>query len=302
MYLARPGQDDRRKNHQHGEGRRGGSDAHRRRAIRHALGELVDHRQPRAVRPQRERHRARRTESRQRVDARLQRRRAQGDGRRSGRRSEPGAGHAEPSRASGSAGVHPRGRRAAADGELRPGRAREDGEDQHRHQREAGHRRRRIHSEERSDDLQCELEGPLRVLPRSRSRARADVPHGRRHRIGLGGHHRREGSGAHRREGHHRNGLEQGAAEPQGEGAGAGTVHRDPRAARQRAVSVVDDRHLRRRGRWTRRRWWWRRPRGRSRRRSRRRTAGTRRAGSRGASRRRTWRRWRWIPRGEESR
>ena len=32
---------------------------------------------------------------------------------------------------------------------------------------------------------------------------RTDVPHGRRHRIGLGGHHRHEGSGAHRRESDH---------------------------------------------------------------------------------------------------
>ena len=89
------------------------------------------------------------------------------------RQSEP-AGAARP------AGVHPRRRRAAEPRELRPGRTRAHGEGQHRPVGKDGHGRRRLHPEERSDQLHGQLEGPVRVLPRRRDRLRADVPHARR--------------------------------------------------------------------------------------------------------------------------
>ena len=75
------------------------------------------------------------------------------------------------------AGVHARGRGAAEPGELRPGRARAHGEGQHRPVGEDGYGRRRLHPEERSDQLHRELEGLVRLLPRRGNRLRADVPH-----------------------------------------------------------------------------------------------------------------------------
>ncbi len=160
------------------------------------------------------------------------------------RQRAEGHRHAEPAGAGRTAGVHPGRRRAARDGQLRAGRARADGEGQHRHLREDGRARRRLHPEDRPDDLHRELEGPVRLLSRRRSGLRAHVPHGRRQRLRLGGHHRRQGPEPDRREGAHRNRVRQGAQEPQGQGDRAGPLHRHPRAARQRALPVADDRHL----------------------------------------------------------
>ena len=121
-----------------------------------------------------------------------------------------------------------------------------DGQAEPRHLPEEGRGRIRLHSEDVSDDLQCEHEGAVRVLPVSGGGLHPHVPHAGRRRLGMGGHHGRQGHQPHRRRAAHRDRGRQGRQEPEAARDRAGPLHRDSRAARQRAVPVADDGPLQR--------------------------------------------------------
>ena len=74
------------------------------------------------------------------------------------------------------------------------------------------------------------------------------LPHGRWRRFGLGRDHRRQGSLDDRRGGADANRIRQGAEEQKCEGARARALHGHPRTAREREISVADDRPVQRAG------------------------------------------------------
>ena len=227
--------------------RRGG--LHRRRALRHPLGQLDHHRQPGPVRSAAVRHRAPRPEDRVGVDTRdfsdaaLKTMVDEATEAAKAARDNP-----EPQPLLGPAGLHPGRRRAAADGELRAGRARADGA------------ARASTSARRSASL-----GSGYIPKTDQTTCNANSK-------GLFAYYQyaeagfiltcrmADGSGsgwagitgikdismidAER--------ITEVAAnkalqEPQAEGARAWPLHRHPRAARQRALPVAHDRHLQRR-------------------------------------------------------
>ena len=122
----------------------------------------------------------RRTEARQRVHARLQRRGPQGDGRRSDRRGASRPTTVRICRSCSARSSTSRStRRCPTMVNFGPGERAKMVKDEHRPLREDGRARRRLHPEDRSDELHGQLERPVRVLPRRRGGLRADVPHGR---------------------------------------------------------------------------------------------------------------------------
>ena len=132
-------------------------------------------------------------------------------------------------------------RRAAAGDRVRTGRARAHGEAERRRLREEGRARLRLHPEAALDRRARELRRALRLLPLRRSELHPDLPHARRHRLGLGRHHRAQGHLEDRRRGAHRDRRRQGDEVAQAEGARARQLHGDPRVAAGGALPVADD-------------------------------------------------------------
>ena len=90
-------------------------------------------------------------------------------------------------------------------------------------------------------DALANSEGLFALLPLRRGELHPDLPHAGRHRLGLGRHHRAEGHLEDRRRGAHRDRRRQGDEVAQAEGARAGQLHGDPRAAAGGALPVADD-------------------------------------------------------------
>ena len=98
------------------------------------------------------------------------------------------------------------------------------------------------------DDVHGELEGPVRLLPVRRGELHPDLSHERRRRLRVGGTTGIKDVSlinADRADGGR---LGQGAQEPEAPGDRAGALHDHPRASRQRALPLADDRPLQRPG------------------------------------------------------
>ncbi len=89
-------------------------------------------------------------------------------------------------------------------------------------------------------DALANSEGLFAYYRYAEAQLHPDLPHARRHRLGLGRHDRAQGHLEDRRRGDHRDRRRQGAEVAQAEGARAGQLHRDPGAAAGGPLPVVD--------------------------------------------------------------
>ena len=279
---------------EHGQGRRRRGEVHRRRTVRHAVGQFDDHDEPRPVRPQRHRHGARRH---RRSAARTRATSATPVSRRWSTRRSPRrqAGRRIPNLPEllGPQDYIPVDAALPDMVNFGPGERARMVKDSIDIAEARASSARATSRRTTSDHLHRELEGSVRVLPHGRNGLHSDVPHARRSGLRLRADHRHQGHQHDRREGAHARSAANKALKSRNAKAiepGRYTVILEPRAnarflslmtgifggrrrfaaasaAASEARRVADRRvvlrpaRLRaaalRRGRWWRRRWRW---------------------------------------------